>query len=151
MCVWGAKPLKHTFQTPNWTTQNLWFCSSFKIRTFLQKWLQGKSFEKKNFSLNFCHFTRYKRHFSVQNPISFISLSFNKIGKIMNLTNFRLKIIVFFKWSEICKYWSDRTEPKYGNGNEHFNFVFSWVKCLNSSFFARYSRELTYETWLDTP
>ena len=118
----------------------LFFKNGFKVRTW-----------KKNFSLNFCHFARYKSNFSVHIPILFISLSFNKIGKITNLTNFWLKIMVFFKWPEIRKYWSDRTEPKYGKRQEHFKFVFSWVKCQNSSFIARYSRELTYGTWLVTP
>ena len=121
-----------------------------KIRTFLQKWLQGKSLEKR-VTLCISVILLVKNvFFSVHNPISFISLSFNKLGKITNLTKFRLKIMVFFKWPEIRKYWSYRTEPKCGNGNEHFNFVFSLVKCSNSSFFACHSRELTCRTWLGT-
>ena len=31
-----------------------------------------------------------------------------------------------------------RSEPKCGNGNEHFNIVSSWVKCQYYSYFARY-------------
>ena len=45
------------------------------------------------------------------------------------MTNFWLNFKLFFQRPDISKYWLDRNEPNYGNGKEHFNFVFSWVKC----------------------
>ena len=133
-CVWGGEaPSKILFKYQIEQLKYFDFAVSFKIRTFL----------------SFCSLKTWFVCSYI--PISFISLSFNKFGKIINFSNFGIKFMLFFMWPEIRKYWSDRNEPKYGNGKQHFNFVFSWVKCPNSSFFARYSRELTYETWLDTP
>ena len=73
--------------------------------------------------------------------------------KFVFLTNFRLKIMLFFIWPEISFGWIvyECLEPKYGNAKQHFNFPFSWVKPGNSSYFARYFREFTSETWLGTP
>ena len=127
------------------------FAVCFKIRTFLQKWLQGESLDR-SVSLWMSVIllvTNLICAFISQFP-SFCWVS-TKSEKNTILAIFGLKIMLFFKWPEIRKYWSDRNKPNYGNGKQHFNFAFSWVKCPNWSYFARYFREYHCRTWLGTP
>ena len=122
----------------------LQFYSEFEVFFKMKTW-------KGTFSFEILSFRFVKMRFVGSKPNFFNSFTLNKIRNFLILTNFTLKIVHFFKWSEVKKYLSDRSEPKCGNGKEHFNFVFSWVKCQNSSYFARYSRELTLGSWLGTP
>ena len=71
--------------------------------------------------------------------------------QISSISSTLTKISKFWNWPEIGKYLSDRSEPKCGNGEEHFKIAFSWVKCQIFSYFARYFREKHCRTWLGTP
>ena len=145
-CVWGAKPLKHTFQIQSWKSQILWFHSFLQTRVFLR----NESLER-GLSLEISVILLQKNviHRLVSDFFHFVYFDQNQ--QILKLTSFWLKIMLIFKWPEIGKYLSDRSEPKCGNGKKHFNFAFSLVKFQNFSYFARYSRELTYRSWLGTP
>ena len=151
VCLRGSAPQTHSsFIKLNFSKCLIFqFCSKFEL--FLQKWHQGESLET-SVSLWMSVFlvvTNLICAFISQFP-SFCWVS-TKSEKNTILAIFGLKIMLFFKWPEIRKYWSDRNKPNYGNGKQHFNFAFSWVKCPNWSYFARYSREYHCRTWLGTP
>ena len=147
--VWGA--LKRTFHISSWISQNVWFCSFIQNSKCCSNYPWGWNPGKVPFSLNFRWFYFLKTLFngSFSNFLYFVEIQQNR--KNVFLTNFRLKIMLFFIWPEISKYWLDCKIPKYGNAKQHFNFPFSWVKPVNSSYFAQYFREFTPGTWLGTP
>ena len=98
----------------------LQFSSKFELFFKVKTWKAAFPFDVLLFlSVKVCFVGAY--------PNLFHFVTLNKFWKFLNLTNFLFKMLIFFKWPEIRKYLSHRGEPKYGNGEQHFNFVFSWV------------------------
>ena len=147
MCLRGEAPQTY-FSNINLKFSNslvLQFCSNFVVLFFQMKtW-------KESFSFEFVAFRSVKTWFLGSYPNFFHFFYFEQKPEIVEFHEFSTQIYAFFKWPQIRKYLSDRSEPKCGNGKEHFNFVFSWVKCQIVFYFACYSRELTYRSWLGTP
>ena len=147
MCLRGEAPQTYFVKFQVQHLNSFDFTILFKIQSFVQNeslerdlslWTCVTSLCKKAIRGLITQFFQF--NYIEQNP------EFSWFWRILD-ANFWF----FFKWPELQKYLSDRSEPKCGNGKEHFNYAFSWVKRQNSSYFARYSRELTYGSWLGTP
>ena len=90
------------------------FAVSMKIRNLFKLSFRMKP-GKLRFFLNFSWFCSVKTSLdgSFSNFLYFVEIQQNR--KFVFLTNFRLKIMLFFIWPEISKHWLDCLIPKYGN------------------------------------